>query len=60
VEALIIIYVVIGVVDVLNLATNAAAAHRPQWLGSDSKLGTKLVGYCAATALWPFMGAPKC
>lgn len=59
-EALIVIYVVIGVVDVLNLATNPAAPHRPPWLGSGSKLGTKLVGYCAATVLWPFMGAPKC
>ena len=59
-EGLIAIYVVIGVVDALNFATNPAAAHRPQWLGSDSKLGTKLVGYCAVTVLWPLLGATKC
>ena len=59
-ECLIVIYMVIGVVDALNFATNPTAAHRSQWLGSGAKLGTKLVGYCVAAVLWPFIGPPKC
>jgi hypothetical protein len=59
VEWLIGIYLVVGVVKALNFATNPMVALRPQWAGSSSGLGTKLVGFCAAAVLWPFIGSSK-
>jgi hypothetical protein len=59
VEWLIGIYLIIGFVKALNFATNPMVALRPQWAGSSSGLGSKLVAFCFAALLWPFIRSQK-